>query len=397
MNEDKNSIQETITTQVVQQCDVLVVGGGVAGIAAALAAKRAGAEVILLEKEFILGGLATAGLVTIYLPLCDGNGNQVIYGIAEELLKLSIREWAEDSRPDAWLDGGSLEDKIKKRYEVQFNPHMFALLCEKLLLDAGVKILYGVYAVSVEKAKDKIKSVLVESKSGRTAIGVNKSVVDCTGDADICKLAGAKTEVFSQGNTTASWHYFLSNGALKLRMKGFSDIPEKYKDPTKKEAPKKRYSGVDAEELSEFVLASHAQLLDDILELRKTDASHLPVTIATIPQIRMTRRLVGAYTMDDTELNCDIEDAVGCFGDWRKRGPVYKLPFSVLYGTEVKNLITAGRCISVTDALWDITRVIPVCALTGEVSGTAAALCTDFSQIKLEELKSILRQNGVRF
>ena len=395
MNMD--NIQESFTTKVTKQCDVLVAGGGVSGIAAALSAKRNGCKVILLEREYILGGLATAGLVTIYLPLCDGNGNQVTFGIAEELLKLSVCEWVEDRHPDPWLDGGSIEEKMKKRYEVQFNPHMFALLCEKLLIDSGVEILYGTSAVAVTKNNDKIETVITENKSGRSAIYVNKSVIDCTGDADICKLAGAKTEIFSQGNITASWHYFISDGTLNLRMKGFSDTPDKYKDHAKKEEENKRYTGIDGEELSKFVLDSHKQLLDDILEMHKNNSSHIPVTIATIPQIRMTRRIVGAYTMDDTEVNCDFADSVGCFGDWRKRGPVYKLPFSILYGNEVKNLITAGRCISVSDAMWDITRVIPVCALTGEAAGTAASISDDFATTDIAELKSLLRKNGVRF
>ena len=69
--------------------DVIVVGGGIAGIAAALAAARTGAKTLLLEKMYLPGGLATSGLVTVYLPLCDGKGTQVSFGLAEELLRLS--------------------------------------------------------------------------------------------------------------------------------------------------------------------------------------------------------------------------------------------------------------------------------------------------------------------
>ena len=81
-------IRETLETKVTEYCDVLVCGGGFAGISAALAAARQGKKVILLEKQFMLGGLGTSGLVTIYLPLCDGVGKQVSFGIAEELLRL---------------------------------------------------------------------------------------------------------------------------------------------------------------------------------------------------------------------------------------------------------------------------------------------------------------------
>ena len=96
-------------------CDVLVAGGGIAGVAAALAAARNGADVLLLEREYTLGGLATLGLITIYLPLCDGRGNQVIYGIPEELLKLSIKYGAEQNYPAAWLEKGRVEERISTR------------------------------------------------------------------------------------------------------------------------------------------------------------------------------------------------------------------------------------------------------------------------------------------
>ena len=117
------------------ECDVLVCGGGIAGIASALAAARKGAKVLLLEREFTLGGLATLGLVTIYLPLCDGMGNQQIFGITEELLRLSIKYGHEARYPKAWLEGGTFEEKRDgQRFLVQFNPQMFALAAEELLL-----------------------------------------------------------------------------------------------------------------------------------------------------------------------------------------------------------------------------------------------------------------------
>lgn len=377
------------------QCDVLVAGGGIAGIAAALAAARNGAKVILLEKEWVLGGLGTLGLITIYLPLCDGCGNQVIYGIGEELLRLSIKNGAEALYPKPWLEGGTLEEKKQKRFEVEYNPHLFAIEAEQLLQKEGVKILYGTMAAAVCKNDDKISAVIVENKSGRSAIEV-KSVVDCTGDADICQFSGAKTALFQQKNVLASWYYYISQGKLALKGLGAADVPDKLK--TGKEPPPlvpRRFTGLDGEELSEMVLLSHEKLLDDVLRVRSKEPTHTPVTIPAIPQIRMTRRLAGAYTMDDTETHQTFEDSVGLFGDWRKPGPVYELPFRTLYGTCVKNLTAAGRCISVTDAMWDITRVIPVCAVTGEAAGTAAALSDDFSSLDVSLLQAVLKKNGV--
>jgi len=99
--------------------------------------------------------------------------------------------------------------------------------------------------------------------------------------------------------------------------------------------------------------------------------------------------------MDDTESFKNFDDSVGMFSDWRKAGPIYELPFSTLYGATIKNLITAGRCISVTDSMWDITRVIPVCAVSGEAAGTAAAMSTDFDTIDIQKLQSKLSSQGV--
>ena len=110
----------------------------------------------------------------------------------------------------------------------------------------------------------------------------------------------------------------------------------------------------------------------------------------------MTRRLVGAYTQDIDEVGVTYSDSVGIFPNWKKIGPVYELPFSTLYGKEIKNLAVAGRCISTTDEMWDVTRVIPVCAVSGEAAGAAAAICSDFANIDIKKLQDHLVKNGVK-
>ena len=140
---------------------------------------------------------------------------------------------------------------------------------------------------------------------------------------------------------------------------------------------------------------SHASTLNDILKKRKTDGFIMPVTIATTPQIRMTRKIVGEYTLKSVEKHTYFEDSVGMVSDWRKRGPVYEVPFRTLYSKQVKNLITAGRCTSVTESMWDIMRVIPCCAVTGEAAGTAAAITDDFTTLDVTKLQEALTKNGV--
>lgn len=388
-------LHEQLETPIRDTHAVIVAGGGIAGIAAALAAAREGADVLLIEREYLLGGLATLGLVTIYLPLCDGRGHQVSFGIAEELLRLSICHGAEAKYPTAWLEGGTDKQKAEgPRFEVRYNAHLFALEAEKLLLATGVMILYGTSVCAAHKIEDKIDALIVENKSGRYAIGVTGSVVDCTGDADICKLSDAGTVTFSQGNVLAAWHYCIQNGSPELRTLGASDIPDKQKNGNEpKPLIARRFTGLDAAEISEMTQASHERMLADILTIKQTQPAYVPITLPTIPQIRMTRRIDGVYTLDDTEAFQKFPDAVGMFSDWRKRGPVYQLPFSTLYGKKVKNLICAGRNISVSDAMWDITRVIPVCAVSGEAAGRAAAMTDDFAafaQNGLEKLQNKL-------
>ena len=182
-------------------------------------------KVILFEKQYILGGLGTAGLVTIYLPLCDGFGHQVSFGIAEELLKLSITYGAENRYPENWLDGIGTKTEKDKRYEVQYNAQLFAILAEKLLLENGVDILYGSYVVGVSTENKRITKLYVENKSGRTAYSVG-AVVDTTGDCDIAKFAGVPTALFKQGNVLAAWYYYTNPSGYHLQMVGASDIPD---------------------------------------------------------------------------------------------------------------------------------------------------------------------------
>ena len=163
-------LREELQTPVTGTYDVVVAGGGIAGIAAALAAARHGAKVLLLEKQYLLGGLATAGLVTIYLPLCDGMGHQVSFGLAEELLRASICMGAEAEYPKAWLENGSVEERMQQRFRVRYNAQLFAITAEKMLQKEQVTVLYGASVCWTQVEDGKMTAVMVEHKSGREAI-----------------------------------------------------------------------------------------------------------------------------------------------------------------------------------------------------------------------------------
>lgn len=380
--------------------EIAVCGGGFAGISAALAAARGGKRVVLFEKEYMLGGLGTAGLVTIYLPICDGMGHQVSFGIAEELLRLSITYGAEEPErryPENWLEGVGSRTERDKRFQVQYNPQVFAILAEKLLLDAGVHIMYGSYVVDTEVADGRITRLFVENKSGRTAYAVD-GVVDATGDCDIAWQAGAPTENFKAGNVLAAWYYFTDDEGYHLQMLGAADITEeemKKRNTSGEQISTRRFSGLDGAEISEQVQLSHQKTLEHWLEKREENPSAVISTIAAIPQLRMTRMLQGEYALKHAEEHTYFVDSVGMIGNWRRRGPVYEVPFRTLYNRTVKNLAVAGRCVSTDQPMWDIMRVIPCCAVTGEAAGTALAMSCDLTALDVKRLQETLQRNGV--
>ncbi len=389
-------IQEHLETEVTYTCDVLVCGGGIGGIAAALAAARSGKRVILTERCFLLGGLATAGLVTVYLPLCDGYGHQVSFGLAEELLRLSVSLWHDGGRGyHDWIETPDApKDENTYRYIVNFDPQLFAIVAERRLIAEGVKLLYGTTAVAATRRGDKLEAVIFENKSGRFAITA-ASFVDATGDADLAVFSDTPTALYGRGNLLAAWYYFNGSTGYDLTMLGEAEPPA-WQTGGEKPLSVRRFGGIDGEEITDFTCLAHEAILRDMEKRRETHPEVHPLTVATVPQLRMTRRVVGAYTQDDTEMHTYFADSVGMVSDWRRRGPIYEVPFRTLYSAATKNLLFAGRITSVTDPMWDIMRVIPCCAVTGEAAGVAAAMGDDMTTLDVAALQAELIHRGVR-
>lgn len=379
------------TIPVMEDYDVVVAGGGIAGAAAALAAARNGAKTALIEKQTVIGGLATLGLVAIYLPLCDGRGRQVIGGIAEELLKVSIR-YGPGEIPAPWLPNGNQEERKKTRYQLEFNPASFALSLEELLLDQGVNLLYDSRVCALSMQDRTIRHLVVENKSGRMAIAC-KVAVDATGDADLCFLAGEHTESLGS-NRKSGWFYDFDGKKSNLHL---------LSDPLYEAVPQgsRTYRGDDYRDVSQNCVDARRMILSRLQELQKNDrtAMRYPLIIPTLPQLRMTRRLVGQYELRSEDEGKSFQHTVCKTGDWRKSGPVYNIPLSCLYG-KTANLLTVGRCISADGDTWDVVRAIPACAATGEAAGTAAALfnkqqARKMSDLDIAQLQQQLRRQGV--
>ncbi len=231
---------------------------------------------------------------------------------------------------------------------------------------------------------------------------MKNSVVDATGDADIAVFAGAETALYSKRNTLAGWYYYINSEERQCYMFGGAEITDEQLAAGKKQ-PKllseRRFTGIDGAEISEMVQMSHGAILEDWQKKHKADPSYLPDVLASIPQLRMTRRICGLATPDREDVFLRAEDSIGLISSWRKRGPIYELPLGCIIARGCKNLLAAGRDISVTDKMWDISRVIPPCAVTGEAAGTAAALFDDLSAPDAQMVAAVqksLRAGGVR-
>jgi hypothetical protein len=383
--------------------DVAVVGGGIAGVAAAIAAARQGVKVVLLERQFGLGGLATLGHVVKFLPLCDGYGKQVMAGLAEELLYRSVVEVKERLSavgftpvPECWQEGGDPDDRERKRLMSSFNPYAFQMEMEQLLEDTGATLMYDTRVCRVIKRGDEISHLIVENKSGRLAIEA-KVFVDASGDADVSFLSGCRVENFAN-NVLASWYYEIRNEGLRLVT--FSKVYDKeHLREGKAEGP--FYSGTDHRDVTRFVLDSR-KLLREKLErkrLESPDTYIYPFALPSIPDFRITRRLQNRFSLQEAHRHQWFEDSIGITGDWRKRGPIYPIPLRAIHSDQCPNLFVAGRCISSDKTVIDVTRAIGTCAVTGEAAGVAAAMIVkdhldSGRELSVDKLQKELRKAG---
>ncbi len=382
--------------------DIIVVGGGIAGIAASVSAAREGKSVLLLEKEINLGGLATVGLISWYEPLCDGAGKQMIGGICEELIRLAVRSGF-DNLPAKFGGEGKFPLK-RERFASFYSPTFFELALTQYVIDAGVDILFDSRATFPVMEGNACKGVIVENVGGREFYPA-KVVVDASGDATIAHRAGVPTED-GENFLTYVAHDFDYESAKKYAESGDLRKFRRWKNSGSTLSGEghpegmKKFKGTSAEELTEFVIIGKQRMLK---KYEGTDKDSREIMmIPSIPQFRTVRHIVGDTVFDGEEESFTCESCIGACGDFRKTGKHYALPYSVLYNSAFPNILTAGRIISARGEGWEITRVIPVCALTGEAAGYAAAIAVEdgcpVSEVNYEKLREkIKKNNGIFF
>lgn len=374
--------------------DVIVIGGGIAGVAAAVAASRNGAKTLLIEKQINLGGLATQGLISWYEPLCDGKGKQMIGGIAEELILLSIK-YGFENLPKEWKGQGK-NFHHNGSYSTFFSPTVFSLALDEYVMENGVDIRFDTFAVFPVMTDSVCRAVVAETVEGREYYSA-KMFVDATGDASFSQRAGIPTKdgenyltYMCQGVDRRHLERYDSQKDMLVLRNWYSAGSDANGIGHPKDCEK--FSGTSSDSLNKYIRLGKKMMLNKIA---KTDKEDIEIfTLPNMPQFRKIRHIEGEYLFNGSEEGMKFEDSIGACGDFRKAGRHFEIPFRCLYNAKFSNILAAGRIISAEDEGWEITRVIPVCALTGQAAGTAAAITEDVTKIDISGLRQMLTQAG---
>ncbi|MBQ1264474.1 MAG: FAD-dependent oxidoreductase, partial [Oscillospiraceae bacterium] len=311
--------------------DVIVVGGGIAGVAAAVSSARNGLKTILMEKQCNLGGLATVGLISWYEPLCDGKGQQMVFGIAEELIKLTYKHGFDSLAPQ-W--GGTERSFMRRdRYATRYSPTIFALLLDEYVLESGAELLLDTYGTYPVMEGNICKGVITENTDGRCFYGA-KVVIDATGDASIMARAGVPC-VMGKNYMTYVAHAFDKEGIEEFHQTGnmwkFRDWWNSGSDMNGngQGANMPPCEVTSAKAVTDFMIMGKSRMLEKIKS--KDRYSYDLMMIPTMPQFRTIRRIVGDtdFTAEDGKT---YEDAIGWTGDFRPKGigNHYQIPRSSL-------------------------------------------------------------------
>lgn len=367
--------------------EIIVAGGGVAGVAAAVTAARAGKSVLLIEKSVKLGGLATLGLVNFFVPMCNGRGRQIIFGMAEELLRLSIAD-GYDSLPPEFENGKIPPEKLKEyadkgklppRYMTRFSAEIFALALTELCQKEGVALLFDtVVTHTVSTADDPkiLRGLVVENKSGMGYYRA-KEFVDATGDGDL--MAKMQLPTVTRGNYHTYYGFQVTLESCKKAVEqqniDFATAPcyggnaSLYGGHHPQEVP--LYNGTKAEEVNRYLISNQLQMLNRLRGQPRMTRD--VVTLPGMPQFRTTRRIDGDYVLTEQDAFRHFADSVGAICDFDRRDYLFEIPYRTMIKTGYDNIITAGRTVAGEGYVWDVLRVIPPAIITGQAAGQAAA------------------------
>jgi len=387
---DGRVIQPERRLPVLHETDVLVVGGGPAGVVAAVAARRAGADVTLVERYGHFGGLWTGGLVLLVIGHIIEGGRQVCQGIGEEMMR----------RLDK-MDGAIVDRHPGVNPTVDAEAVKYLMV--EMVEEADVKVFLHCWGVDAVMDGQTVRGAVFESKSGRQAI-LAKTVIDATGDGDLFAAAGAEFEHRSH------------NVGLVSRVGNLDRVdPEKAKQVPK---PKQlgrhtpvpgvnwvnmrgpEVDGLDVEVLTRMELNHRKFIWNHMQEVRRTPGYDKLYLMETAPQlgVRITRVLHGlkTVTLADLRAGTQFPDVVGLGGSSNGNHGPWQIPYGALVPLAIDNILAAGRSISAEIRMADLVRLIPNCFVSGHAAGVAAAVAARdgcrVRDVEVAKVQKILRE-----
>jgi len=418
-----------------EQADVLVVGGGSAGIAAATAAARNGARTILVEKYGFLGGTSTAGLVGPFMTSYSADGRErVIGGIFQEVVdRMAATGGAIDPGKTEGGEKWSAFIKLGHAHVTPVHPEALKVAAMETVVEAGARLMLHTAFVDVIRnaGPEHLDGIVVLTKAGLHALPA-AMVVDCSADADVAVRAGVPTRSGreSDGRMMPATMFFRLGGidddrveafvqeherlhpgerlyeciVQEARARGQFPVPREYLNIYREPEPGiwranitrlHDIDGTNPEDLTRAEIEGRRQVMKVLAFMRDRcpglEQARL-LEIATQIGIRETRRIEGLYTLtgedvlrgarfDDAIARCaypiDIHDPTGTRGKLvgLEDAGYYEIPYRCLVPVRVDNLLVAGRCLSATHEAAASARVIPPVYAMGQAAGTAAALC----------------------
>ena len=370
---------------VVREVDVLVVGGGTAGVPAALAAARLGACTMLVEKFNSFGGAITWGL-TITLPAYP-----IVGAILNEILRRLSDKY-----------GAVVQRKTEPRFVV-FDQELYKYEALLMLEEAGVEMLLDTLAVGAVVEDGSVAGVVVENKGGAQAIRA-RVTVDCTGDADIASRAGAETVTAPRDRLLPITLMWVAANVDTTAPDATESLNCLTTDVHKGELNVwgGSLSGIDATDAWQMTgaeIALRKQSVRDWLGKRANSRAWAESYIGFMAAhlgVRETRRLVGEHVVSAAEFGkASYDDAIGTTTSDRQ------IPYRALVPRQLNGLLVAGRCISTDADVQHTIRIAPDCALFGEAAGTAAAICVRKGvqprKLPASSLRRQLKKQGVHF
>lgn len=414
------------------EADVVVVGAGPAGIAAAIAAGRLGANVVLIERYGFVGGMSTAASVYPWMTFHTESGERVIGGIAQEIVEKLMERGGSP---------GHLRDTVGfVRTLTPYHPEIYKVLAVDMLREAGVRLLTHSFVDQVERSGERITSVTITGKSGRIVLK-GRMFVDASGDADVAYLAGTPTlkgreedgrsqpmtmkfrmrgvdvEAIRRAMLDNPGNFYAKTPFDELDRIPLTGVSGFYEEWAQADVPINRdqvlffigpepdevlvnctrVQGLDATDVEDLTQAEEegrkqVLLMADFLRSRVPGFGEASISsVAAQIGIRESRRIDGLYrlTIEDVVSGRRFEDGIarsgypvdlhdpsgkGVMSAFIANDGAYDIPYRSLVAREVDNLLAAGRCISTTHEALATTRLTPSCMATGEAAGTAAAL-----------------------